>query len=50
MTRRITLRRERELGNRFTGNKDSGYTLTVPGLDQAAALIKTAASGDQAAG
>ena len=31
------------LGNRVTGSKDSGYTLTVPGLEQAAALIKTLA-------
>jgi len=39
-----------KFGNRFTGTKDSGYTLTVPGLDQAAALIKAVASGDQGGG
>lgn len=39
-----------KFGNRFTGNKESGFTLTVPGLDQAAVLIKAVASGDQVAG
>jgi hypothetical protein len=37
-----------KFGNRLTGSKDSGYTLTVPGLDQAATLIKTIGSGGDA--
>lgn len=37
-----------KFGNRLTGSKDTGYTLTVPGLDQAATLIKTIASGGDA--
>lgn len=35
-------------GNRLSGSKDSGYALTVPGLDQAAALVKTIASAGEA--
>jgi hypothetical protein len=31
-------------GNRFSGDKDAGYILTAPGLEQAAALIKGKAS------
>lgn len=29
-----------KFGNKIQGSKDSGYTLTVPGLDHAAAIIK----------
>ena len=32
------------LGNRVAGAKDAGYTLTAPGLEQAAAMIKQARS------
>lgn len=32
------------LGNRFSGNKDSGFILTTPGQDAAAALIKSIAA------
>jgi hypothetical protein len=31
-------------GNRITGNKEAGFTLTTPGLEQAAALIKDMAN------
>lgn len=31
-------------GNKLTGTKEMGYTLTMPGLDQAAMLIKTPAA------
>lgn len=36
-----------KFGNKISGSKDGGYVLTVPGLDQAAALIKelTASKG-----
>ena len=30
-----------KFGNRITGSKDGGYSLTTPGLDRVAALIKT---------
>jgi len=33
-----------KFGNRVTGSKASGFTLTVPGLDEAANLVKTFAS------
>jgi hypothetical protein len=32
------------LGNRIAGAKDAGYTLTAPGLEQAAAIIRQAGS------